>query len=152
MAEHYITRIAAKHPERLGYPNAYTVRGLVWGDAGGTADLVIFPRTGKVRVAIVETKRSRADAFGGRNPEATRTWSANCSSTTPARSRWGPRASDKSSRNWSAAGEGTIRSLLSDSSSARATARQRTRSSRRDARCDLTKSGYTFFSTGQQSR
>ena len=70
MAEHYITRIAAKHPEQLGYPHAYTVSGLVWGDAGGTADLVIFPRSGRVRVAIVETKRSRADAFGGRNPEA----------------------------------------------------------------------------------
>jgi hypothetical protein len=70
MAEHHITRIAARYPEQLGYPGAVTVSGLVWGDAGGAADLVIFPARGRVRLAIVEVKRARADAFGGRNPQA----------------------------------------------------------------------------------
>lgn len=70
MAEHYITRIAAKYPERLGYPGGVAVSGLIWGDAGGAADLVIFPARGRVRLAIVETKRARSDAFGRRNPQA----------------------------------------------------------------------------------
>jgi len=70
MPEHYITRIAANYPEQLGYPGALCVSGLIWGDAGGAADLVIFPTSGTVRVAIVEAKRAHADAFGGRNPQA----------------------------------------------------------------------------------
>ena len=70
MPEQYITRIAANHPDQLGYPDGLCVSGLIWGDAGGAADLVIFPKSGRVRVAIVEAKRARADAFGGRNPQA----------------------------------------------------------------------------------
>lgn len=70
MAEQHITRVAAKHPEQLGYPGALTVSGFVWGDAGGVADLVIFPTKGRVRLAIVEVKRAKRDAFGGRNPQA----------------------------------------------------------------------------------
>jgi hypothetical protein len=61
MNERKISDIVWKQRDPFGYgPEARRVRAFKWGDAAGTSDVVIFPKTGPA-IAIVEVKRAVSD-------------------------------------------------------------------------------------------